>query len=119
MNKFLGFLLKTISYNFAVNTAKKKGLLIYLKTLQAVRKSLFFAFTLFLTLQLMMLGFVGAVISGVLLLPFDESQRLLIIFAVFTLLFLIPLVGLFVLFSEKKWLKVSGAENLIVHAADE
>ena len=120
MNKFILFLLKTISYNFAVNKAKKKGLLIYLKTLQAVRKSLLFAFMLFLTLQLMMLGFVGLVASGVWLLPLeDQSQRLWILFAVFAAFFTIPLIGLFVLFNEKNWLKISGAENLLTQNAED
>lgn len=114
MNKFLTFLLKTISYNFALNKAKKKGLLIYLKTLQAVRKSLLFAFMLFMTLQLMMIGFVGLVASGVWLLPLeDQSQRLWILFTVFAAFFIIPLVALFVMFNEKNWLKLSGAENLL------
>ena len=114
MFKLLSFLLKTISYQVAFRKAKKKGILFYLKALQGVRQSLLFALILFFTFQIMVLGFIGAVVSGVWLLPIEDTGvRLWILFSVFAVLFLIPLTALIIVFSEKTWLKLSGAHELI------
>jgi hypothetical protein len=120
MRKILLFAIKSISYNFALKKAKKKGLLIYLKTLQVVRKSMLFAFMLFLTLQLMMIGFVGAIASGVWLIPVeDQATRLWILFGVFSGFFIIPFLALIFIFSEKTWLKISGADDLLVRGIED
>ncbi len=114
MLKIFSFLLKTIGYRFAFEQAKKKGLLLYLKTLQAIRKSLLFAVLLFLSLQLMLMGFIGSVVFGVWLLPLeDQNLKLWILFSFFALVFTVPFVILLIAFSEKTWLKISRADELL------
>jgi hypothetical protein len=113
MLQLLSFLLKTLSYNFAFQQAKKKGLLIYLKVLQIARKSLLFSFVIFLFLQTMILGFIGAVATGIWLLPVEDLKtKLWILFSTFGILFLIPLIIVMILFSERTWYKLSGLDKL-------
>lgn len=62
----------------------------------------------------MVLGFVGAVVSGIWLLPVeDNTVRLWILFSTFSAFFLIPFIALLVLLSEKTWFKASGADELL------
>ncbi len=112
MKNFLFFILKQVFLKFAFDKAKKKAIIIYLKTLQAARKSLLFAFIIFSFFQLMIVGFVGSIATGVWLLPIDDQHfRLLILFSAFLLMFLVPISFLMFFFSEKNWYKVSGAEK--------
>ena len=114
MKKLFFFFLKTVSYRFAFQKAKKQGVLLYLKALQVARKSLLAAFILYFMLQLMVFGFIGAAVSGVWLLPLENSEtRLWILLSFFLFLFLIPLIILIISFSEKMWLKASGADKLL------
>jgi hypothetical protein len=114
MLKLLSFILKAVSNDFALQKIKKKAVLVYLKSLQAARKSLLFAFLLFLLLQMMILGFIGATATGIWLLPIEElSTRLWVLFGSFFLLFIIPLILLICAFSEKFWFKISGASELL------
>lgn len=106
-------LFKILSYNTALKQAKKKGLLLYLKALQTIRKSLLFAVILFFALQTLSLGFIGALISGVWLLPIEEqSLKIWILFAVFILMILIACISFLIIFSERTWLKISRVEDL-------
>ncbi len=114
MIKLISFFLKTISYQFAFEKAKRKSVLIYLKIVSAVRKSLILAILLFVTLQLMVIGMIGAIVSGVWLLPIeDHAVRIWILFSFFATLFLIPFIILVIAFSEKTWLKISRATELM------
>lgn len=93
--------------------AKTKGLLVYLNALQLARKSLLASFFIFTFLQLMIWGFIGAVISGILLLPQDLETKIVILFGVCLGLFFIPLCILIYILSEKVWYKASGAEKIV------
>ena len=112
MKNFLIFIFKQLFLKFAFDTAKKKAVVIYLKVLQAARKSLLFAFIIFSFFQLMILGMIGSIATGVWLLPIDDQHiKLLILFVAFMLMFIIPIGLLSFFFSEKNWLKLSGAEK--------
>jgi hypothetical protein len=98
----------------AFREIKQKGVLLYLRTLSMVRKSLLFGLLVFCVFQMMVLGFIGAVVSGIWLLPIeDQVIRLWILFGVFASFFIIPFLVLLVLLSEKVWYKASGAEDLL------
>jgi len=114
---FLKDLLFTLARNFlyekAVRGVRKKGVLAYLKALQVIRAGLAGSLFLFLFLQLMVVGFVGSVVVGVFLLPQDLEVRLWILFGVFATFFVLPLIILLVVFSERVWYKMSGAEKMV------
>jgi hypothetical protein len=90
---------------------KRKGLIVYLRTLQAIRKSVIVAVAFFCLLQLMILGAVGTFVVTVLLTDQDQISKLWILLSGFLILFSLPLVGLIILFSERVWLKASGAQE--------
>lgn len=110
----LSYVLRGYIYRFTMKSLRKKGLLIYLKFLQILRKSLLLAAVIFFALQMMLFGFMGALVSGIWLLPFESTEaKLTVLFVLFSLMFLVPFSCLFFLFSERLWYKVSGAEQLI------
>jgi hypothetical protein len=92
---------------------RRKLLLIYMRALQAARRSLLAAFVIYFILQLMILGFLGAVVSGLWILPLDESTRLYSIFGFCAALFILPAIGLAFAFSERFWFEASGAKKLM------
>lgn len=105
--------LSQLAYQVFTKKIKKKAVLIYLKTLQAVRKSLLATVIILITLQLMILGLVGACVTAIWLYPTDLDSKLWILLFLFSLLFLIPLIGLIIFFSESTWLRLSAAEKLL------
>ena len=64
-------------------------------------------------LQLMFLSFLGSVVSGIWLLPYDLDIKIWILFYTFLTLFTIPFVILLYALSDKVWFKASGVEKLI------
>lgn len=112
--KDLSFLLlRSFVYKRAERALQKKAVLTYLKTLQVFRKTLAGSLFLFLFLQLMLVGLVGALVVGVFLLPQDLETKLWILLGVFLLFFILPFVTLLILFSEKIWFQASGAEQMV------
>lgn len=111
------FLMKTLFYQHAFRQAKKTGLLTYLKILQVTRKSLILAVFLFFFLQMMFFGFIGLVVTGVWLWPTDDLHlKLWVLFGVFSFLFLVPALGLFFIFSDRMWFRLSGAKKMLEEA---
>lgn len=106
-------LLRSFVYQKAANRLRKKGVLVYLRTLQALRKGLAGSIFLFLFLQLMLFGFIGTIVIGVFLLPQETETKLWILFGVFGAFFALPFISLLVLFSERVWYKLSGAEQMV------
>jgi TRAP-type C4-dicarboxylate transport system permease small subunit len=103
-----------VAYQWVFKQAKRKAMLVYLKTLQAVRRSLIAAICVFFALQFIVFSFFGAVISGIWLLPVsDVSTKLYILLGFFALIFFIYTAGLCVLLSERQWFKLSGAEKIL------
>ena len=112
-NLFSG-IISQLFYRFALNKVKRKAILVYLKTLQAARKSLIAAILIFATLQLMMLGLLGSLVVSVWLIPTDDLQtKLFILLGVFGSLFLVPVLLLVYFLSEKTWFRLSRAEELL------
>lgn len=110
---FLLYFIKASSYQYAARRMKRKGLIIYLKVLQVSRKSLLAVFILAFIFQLMVLGFVGATIAGVLLLPEDLTTKIWILFGIFSVLFVVPALFLMIALSEKTWFKVGKVQDLL------
>ncbi len=114
LGKLLSYSMGQAAYQYLFTRVRKKAVLTYLKTLKVVRQSLLAAVLILMALQLMIIGFVGAIISGVLLNPnIDMQTKLWILFSIFLLIFFIPCLGLILFFSERTWLKISGAEKLL------
>jgi hypothetical protein len=105
--------IRTFLYQKALQRVKQKGLLVYLKTLQVLRKSLALSLLVFFTLQLMLVGFVGSLTIGIWLIPTTPETKLWILLATFGTLFLIPALILTYILSEKFWFKASGAQKII------
>ena len=114
VKQIISYFFGQLAYQFLFSQLKKKAILTYLKTLKIIRQSLLATILLLVALQLMTLGLIGVVITGVWLYPTEDLQtKLWILFALFSVLFLIPCLGLFLFFSEKTWLRFSGAEKLL------
>ena len=109
----ISFFVKSFLYRRAVSKARQKGILVYLKTLQTVRKSMALFLLAFAFFQLMILGFVGVVVAGIFLYPEELQWKLWVLLTVSGCLFIGPLVFLFFLFSERVWYQVSGAEKMM------
>lgn len=113
VRKLFTYFLGQVAYQYAFGQVKKKALLLYLKTLQATRRSIIVGLAIFFILQLMIFGFLGAIITAVWLLPEDVNTKLYILLGFFGFLFLIPLIGLCIFLSERVWFRASGAEQML------
>ena len=113
VTKVLFYFLQSFLYAKAVTRVREKGILVYLKTLQVVRRSLIGAIAVFFVLQLMALGFIGTVLVGVFLCPTDTETKLWILFGVFGTMFVLASGLLAVLLSDRVWYKVSGAREMM------
>lgn len=112
--KIFSFFFKQITYQYAIKRAQKKMMLVYLKALRAMRASLLFAFVAFLILQFMGLGFVGASVTAIWLYPApDLDSKLYLLLWFFIALFIIPALGLVILFSDRFWFRLSGAREMM------
>ena len=109
---FLHFI-KVSSYRFTARRIKRKGLIIYLKTIQIARKSILGILVFAFVFQLMVLGLIGALITGSLLLPIEQETRLWILFGLFAFIFIVPAGIILTIMSEKAWFKASRAQELI------
>jgi len=113
LRKTFSYFLGQMAYQYAFGQVKKKAVLIYLKTLQAIRRSILLAVLVFCFIQLMVLGFLGAVITAIWLLPQDTNTKLFVLLGFFAFLFIIPFIALCFMLSERLWFRFSGAEKLI------
>lgn len=111
--EILFFIFQQYLQRRAINQAKKKGILFYLKSLQVARRSLIGILSFICVLQLMLFGLIGTIATGVLLLPETSETKLWILFGISVGLFVLPFAALFVLFSEKIWFHISGAKQMI------
>ena len=114
LRKISEFFLRQLAYQYAIQRARRKMTLMYLKAVQAARRSLLAAILIFFVLQLMILGFLGAGITAIWLYPTpDLESKLYLLLAFFSILFLIPAVGLGIFFSERVWFRLSGAKEMV------
>lgn len=113
LGKTFSYFVGQMAYKFAFGQVKRKALLIYLKTLQAMRRSIILAFLIFCFIQLMVLGFLGTAVTAIWLLPQDTNTKLYILLGFFAFLFTIPFLALCFILSERMWFRFSGAEKLL------
>ncbi len=113
LGKLLSYGLGQVAYTFLFSQMRKKALLTYLKTLKLVRQSLLAVVFILISLQIMILGLVGTLVTAVWLYPSDLETKVWILLGLFLTLFIIPGLGLMLFFSERTWLKISGAEKII------
>lgn len=92
---------------------KKQGLLIYLKALNGVRLGTLAFILLFVFFNMMVFSLFALVILGVWLLPVDFQTKLFYLLGLFGFLFITSMAILIWAFSEKTWLKQSGATEMI------
>ena len=96
-----------------VTEAKRHGVIAYLKLLQGSRHALIGLLVVGFVLQLMILSFVGVLVTGVWLLELETQTKLFVLFGVFASLFCIPAALLAYVLSERVWYKASGAEKIV------
>jgi len=96
-----------------VNTARRRGTLAYLRAVQGTRRGLMALLLSFVVLHVMILGFIGSLVTGLWLWNADFEFKVQILFGVFLGLWTLPAILLFVLFSERLWYRVSGAEKMM------
>ncbi len=106
-------LIKMLSGRFAAVHIKRRGMIVYLRTLQAVRRSLLALILFVCCLQLMVIGAVGTFVTVVLL--SNEDGKLWVLLAGFLILLVLPVAGLAILLSERLWFKFSGAEQFFAN----
>lgn len=114
LRKIFSYFLGQLAYQYAFKLAKQKAMLIYLKTLQAMRRSLLLAILVFCFLQIMIFSFFGLSITAIWLLPTqDLNTKLYILLGFFGFLFVVPALGFVYLLSERFWFRLSGAEQML------
>jgi len=107
-------LLQTFGIKAAKTELRRQSLLVYLRFLRGLRKSIVGVLLLSVLFQLMVLGLVGTLVAVVALWPGLELELRLEIFAgVSLVLFLAPLFCFGILLSDRAWYRASGAANLI------
>lgn len=94
---------------------ERKALLVYLKCLQLLRKGVAGSLLVLLALQAMVLGFIGSSVVTVFLVTEDSRTRLWMLLGIFATLFILSLLTIGYLMSERLWLKLSGADKKIDH----
>jgi hypothetical protein len=92
---------------------QRQGVLIYLKSLQAIRRGVAGSLLVFLFLQTMILGLVGTSVAVVFLAVEDGTHRLWALLGIFAVLFIVPLLTICYLMSERAWFRLSGAGPLV------
>ncbi len=92
---------------------KKQGLLIYLKVLNGVRLGTLGFILLFVFFNLMVISLLALVIVGIWLIPIDIETKLLCLVGIFGFFFVTSVGILIWAFSEKTWLKKSGANEML------
>ncbi|MBX3020735.1 MAG: hypothetical protein KF799_03595 [Bdellovibrionales bacterium] len=97
----------------AMREAKRYGVIAYMRALQGTRRVLILALLAFLVLQLMLISLVGALVVGFQLWNEEPHFKMQVLFGVFATLFTLPALGLCVVFSERVWYKLSGAEKMV------
>tara|TARA_B110001454_G_scaffold219198_1_gene251566 strand:+ start:144760 stop:145110 length:351 start_codon:yes stop_codon:yes gene_type:complete len=109
----LSILLKIFEGHRLIQESKKRGVLMYLKILQAVRTSIVGALLVVFALQIFVFAVVGVVLTAIYLAPFEDDTKAWILLGLCGTIVLLVGVVLTHIFSEKTWFKHSGASQLI------
>ena len=114
IGKIISIILKLIQGRWAINQTKKAGLLYYLRFLSAVRKSLMGILVVIFAFQIFLFSFIGLLLTGIYLSPTDFETKIWILFGLCGFTFFLTLFVLVIAFSQKTWLKYSGAKDMIL-----
>lgn len=96
-----------------VSDIKAKSIVAYLRLLNGARMSLVGIVTVFLVMQLIVFGLALMVGTAVFLVPIDMNLKLWALFALGGLLFLVPILGISILLSQRLWYRASGADKMV------
>lgn len=111
--RLIWFLLRHQAKLSLVSTAKRRAAVAYLKALMGARVALIGLIVGVFVLQVMVLAFLGALVTGVWMLDLETQTKLSVLFATFAILFLVPATILAVVLSERFWFRHSGAAQLV------
>lgn len=109
----LSLLLKIFEGHRLIQESKKKGILMYLKLLQAVRTSIVGALIVVFALQIFVFAVVGVVLTSLFLVPIENETKAWILLGLCGTIVLFVGIVLSRIFSEKTWFKHSGVDQLI------
>ncbi|OYZ24655.1 MAG: hypothetical protein B7Y39_00315 [Bdellovibrio sp. 28-41-41] len=109
----ISLLLKIFEGHRLIQESKKKGVLLYLKVLQAVRTSIVGALIVFFALQIFIVAVVGIVLTVLYLVPLENETKAWILLGLCGTIVLFVALVLNHIFSEKTWFKYSGASQFI------
>ncbi len=96
-----------------VSDLKAKSLVTYLHILNGARMSVMGMVTVLLILQMVSFGLALMIGAAVFLAPFELNLKLWIVFAVGGFLFVLPILGISLLLSQRLWYRLSGAEKMV------
>lgn len=111
--RLLWFLFGDEAKRKVVNSAKRKGVLAYLKALQVGRRAFLVAVLCIMFLQLTVFAGVGALITGILLWDADFQFKMEVLFWICIGALVVPGVLIGILLSERLWYRFSGAEKML------
>ena len=106
-------LMKFIEAKWFINQTKKAGLLFYLRALTVIRSSLLGLIFVVFAFQIFVFSCIGIVLTGLYLSPIDMETKVWILLGLCSFTFVLVTILLMVIFSEKNWLKYSGAQDII------
>ena len=115
-SSILRFILKFLfkrKYRKLAHKWRVKGVVFYLRLINGARQASLAVVAGLVFLQLMALGFIMMVTAGLLLSPLSMEEKLWGLLGAGGFLFLIPAIALLVIFSQRSWYKLSGAERLV------
>lgn len=102
-----------------IKKTEAKGVLIYLKTVNGIRRTLMGVMTLFFVFQVVVLSFFSTLVFSLWLAPWELETKLWIGLGVSFCLFFIPFCFFTYMLQEKIWYKVSQAEQWLDKIEDQ
>lgn len=108
----ISILLKVFEGHRLIREAKKKGILFYLKFLQAVRTSIVGVLLVVVALQIFISAVVGLILTALYLAPIENEMKAWVLLGLCGAIVLIVGIVLTHVFSEKTWFKHSGVNQL-------
>jgi len=113
LKAILTWLLPLLIKARAMRHARRRGTLVFLKTLEGVRLSLAGLIAVFIVLQFLSTGFFVMVGAGLWLLPIELDYKMWSLLGLGVMLFFVPLMALIYFLSGRFWYRASGAEKMV------
>ena len=113
ISKIIWFFKKYLEGQRLLAKVKKRGLLLYLKSIRLARASLIGLLIVIFSFQLALFSFIGMVMAGIYLIPVDTEMKIWIFLGTCSTIFIVTVSIMAYALSEKTWLKRSGAIELL------